>query len=169
VWVHGEALGPANPALRAQPGTPAVFVFDTELIEGRTATSGGHHAGVAPVPLAPRRLRFLRECLAELPVSVREGDVAAELLSAAAAAGADGIITSRAVDPRFATISARLAAALPLRILEPEPFVDLPWHGPGAPDLRRFSRYWRRAEPRVWGEVHPAFPGCAASTASLGI
>jgi deoxyribodipyrimidine photo-lyase len=102
-------------------------------------------------------------------VSVREGDVAAELLSAAAASGADGIITSRAVDPRFATIAARLAAALPLRILEPEPFVDLPWHGPGAPDLRRFLRYWRRAEPRVWGEVHPAFPGCAASTASLGI
>ena len=169
VWVHGEALGPGNPALRAYPEASAVFVFDTELIEGRTATSGGHGVGVAPVPLAPGRLRFLRECLAELPVCVRKGDVAAELLSAAAAAGADGIITSRAVDPRFATISARLAAALPLRILEPEPFVDLPWHGPGAPDLRRFSRYWRRAEPRVWGEVHPAFPGCAASTASLGI
>jgi hypothetical protein len=29
--------------------------------------------------------------------------------------------------------------------------VDLPLSGPGAPDLRRFSRYWRQAEPRVWG------------------
>ncbi len=145
VWVHGEALGPANPALRAHPAAPALFVFDSELIEGRTATTGG-------AALAPGRLRFLRECLAELPVAVREGDVARELLAAVAAAGADGLVTSRAVDPRFARIAAQLAPALPLRILEPEPFVDLPWDGPRAPDLRRFSRYWRRAEPRVWGE-----------------
>jgi deoxyribodipyrimidine photo-lyase len=152
VWVHGEALGPANPALRAHPGAPALFVFDRELIEGRTATTGGHgEAGGGPFPLAPGRLRFLRQCLAELPVAVREGDVVRELLAAAAAAGADAIVTSRAVDPRFAAIAAPVAAALPLTILEPEPFVDLPWDGPRAPDLRRFSRYWRQAEPRVWG------------------
>jgi deoxyribodipyrimidine photo-lyase len=151
LWVHGEALGPANPALRAHPGSPAVFVFDTELIDGRTATTGGQGVGVVPVPLAPGRLRFLRECLSELPVSVREGDVVAELLEAAATVGADGIVTSQAVDPRFGAIAARLARALPLRILEPEPFVELPWNGRGAPDLGRFSRYWRRAEPRVWG------------------
>jgi deoxyribodipyrimidine photo-lyase len=35
--------------------------------------------------------------------------------------------------------------------LEPEPFVALPLQGRGAPDLRRFSRYWRQAEPLVWG------------------
>jgi deoxyribodipyrimidine photo-lyase len=151
VWVHGEALGPANPALRAHPEAPAVFVFDTELLAGRTATTGGH-PGDEPVPLAAGRLRFLRECLAELPVEVREGDVASELLTAAAAAGADAIVTSRAVDPRFSAIAQRLAAALPLHVLEPEPFVDLPAHGRGAPDLRRFSRYWRKAEPLVWGE-----------------
>jgi deoxyribodipyrimidine photo-lyase len=152
IWVHGEALGPANPALRAHPGAPAVFVFDSELIAGGTATTGGHlNGGATPQPLAPGRLRFLRECLAELPVSVREGDVAAELLAAAASTGADGLVTSRATDPRFALIAARLAQVLPLRILEPEPFVVLPDQGPGAPDLRRFSRYWRQAEPLVWG------------------
>jgi deoxyribodipyrimidine photo-lyase len=155
VWVHGEALGPANPALRAHSGALAVFVFDTELIEGCTATTGGQGGG-APVPLAPGRLRFLRECLAELPVEVRQGDVAAEVLAAATAAGADGVVTSRAVDPRFAGIAQRLAAALPLQVLEPEPFVDLPQTGPGAPDLKRFSRYWRKAEPLVWGAAaHP--------------
>ncbi len=143
LWVHGEALGPANPALRAHPGAPALFVFDEPLIQGRTTTTGG-------APLAAGRLRFLRECLAELPVAVTQGDVAAELLAAASACGADGIVTSRAVDPRFSAIANRLAAALPLRILEPEPFVALPHTGPGAPDLRRFSRYWRRAEPLVW-------------------
>ncbi|MFN5696844.1 MAG: hypothetical protein ACK486_07410, partial [Cyanobacteriota bacterium] len=58
---------------------------------------------------------------------------------------------SQAVDPRFGVIANRLAAALPLQLLEPEPFVDLPLTGAGTPDLRRFSRYWRRAEPLVWG------------------
>jgi deoxyribodipyrimidine photo-lyase len=86
-------------------------------------------------------------------VQVREGDVAQELLQAAAAQGCDGIVTSRAVDPRFAAIATQLAAALPLRILDPEPFVALPLTGPGSPDLKRFSRYWRRAEPLVWGEA----------------
>jgi deoxyribodipyrimidine photo-lyase len=151
VWVHGEALGPANPALRAHPAAPALFVFDTELIQGRAPSSGGHPAvGGSPQPLAAGRLRFLRDCLAELPVQVREGDVANELLTAAAAQGCDGIVTSRAVDPRFAAIATRVAAALPLRILDPEPFVDLPLVGRGAPDLRRFSRYWKRAEALVW-------------------
>ncbi|MFM7636006.1 MAG: FAD-binding domain-containing protein [Cyanobacteriota bacterium] len=151
IWVHGEALGPSNPALKAHPGAPAVFVFDTELLSGRAASSGGHPAvGGAPQPLAAGRLRFLRECLAELPTELREGEVASELLAAAAARGCDGIVTSRAVDPRFGLIATRLASALPLQILEPEPFVELPLQGPGSPDLGRFSRYWRRAEPRVW-------------------
>ena len=150
VWVHGEALGPANPALRAHPEALALFVFDQELIEGRTATTGGQ-AGGAPVPLAPGRLRFLRECVEQLPVQTRHGEVVAELLAAAAAAGADGLVTSQAVDPRFATIIERLAAVLPVRVLEPEPFVALPRSGPLSPDLRRFSRYWRKAEPLVWG------------------
>ena len=151
LWVHGEALGPSNPALKAHLGAPAVFVFDTELLAGRSPSSGGHPAvGGAPRSLAPRRVRFLRECLAELPVQVHQGDVAGELLAAAAAQGCDGIVTSRAVDPRFGLIAARLARGLPLHILEPQPFVDLPLRGAGAPDLRRFSRYWRRAEPLVW-------------------
>jgi len=150
VWVHGEALGPANPALRAHPAAPAVFVFDAALIAGTTATTGG-------AALAPGRLRFLRECVAELPVQVREGEVSAQLLAAAAAAGADGIVTSAAVDPRFRVIAARLEAELPLQVLEPEPFVSLPLRGEGAPDLRRFSRYWRRAEPLVWGRPAGVF------------
>jgi deoxyribodipyrimidine photo-lyase len=160
--VHGEALGPSNAALQAHPGAPAVFVFDTELLAGRTPTSAGHPAiGGAPQPLAPGRLRFLRACLEELPVDVREGDVAAELLAAAAERGCDGIVTSRAVDPRFGLIAARVAAALPLHVLDPEPFVDLPLLGPGSPDLGRFSRYWRRAEARVWGEAAQGTSGRA--------
>jgi deoxyribodipyrimidine photo-lyase len=60
-------------------------------------------------------------------------------------------VTSRPVDPRLLRSAARVAAALPVQMLEPEPFVALPFEGQAAPDLRRFSRYWRRAEPLVWG------------------
>ncbi|MFN9646485.1 MAG: hypothetical protein ACK6BG_15505, partial [Cyanobacteriota bacterium] len=66
--------------------------------------------------------------------------------------GGEALVPSQAGVPRFAGSARRLAAALPLRVLEPEPFVALPHQGKGAPDLRRFSRYWRRAEPLVWGE-----------------
>jgi deoxyribodipyrimidine photo-lyase len=154
VWVHEEALGAANPALLAHPDAPAVAVLDADWIAGRAATTAGaasltSHAGEwSP---APGRIRFLRACLAELPVPVREGDVAAQLLAAAEEHGCDGLVTSRPVDPRLLRSAARLAAVLPLQMLEPEPFVALPFEGQAAPDLRRFSRYWRRAEPLVWG------------------
>ena len=155
VWVHEEALGAANPALLAHPDAPAVAVLDADWIAGRAAagTAGAaslaSHAGEwSP---APGRIRFLRACLAELPVPVREGDVAAQLLAAAVEHGCDGLVTSRPVDPRLLRSAARVAAVLPLQMLEPEPFVALPFEGQAAPDLRRFSRYWRRAEPLVWG------------------
>ncbi|MFM7229505.1 MAG: FAD-binding domain-containing protein [Cyanobacteriota bacterium] len=142
LWVHAEALGPTNPALRAHPGARAVFVASGDP----PGTGGG-------VPLAEGRRRFLRECLTELPVAVLEGDEVPVLRQAAAAAGADGIVTSRAVDPRIEAISRELAQTLPVQVLDPEAFVDLPEGGPGSPDLRRFSRYWRRAEPLVWSQA----------------
>ena len=154
VWVHEEALGAANPALLAHPDAPAVAVLDADWIAGRAAAAQGPGSSASPAgegPPAPGRLRFLRACLAELPVPVREGDVAAQLLAAAEEHGCDGLVTSRPVDPRLLRSAARLAAVLPLQMLEPEPFVALPFEGQAAPDLRRFSRYWRRAEPLVWG------------------
>lgn len=169
LWLHDEALGPANPALRAHPGAPALFVFAAASAQGSadqgSAEASAAGAGAAAPALSPLRRRFLIECLAELPqpLLVREGDAVATLLSTAAELGCDGIVTSRAVNPRLALIARRLAAVLPLQVLEPEPFVDLPLAGPDAPDLRRFSRYWRRAEPRLWSAVRvpPAPPAGA--------
>jgi deoxyribodipyrimidine photo-lyase len=138
LWIHHEALGPANPALRTHPGRPALFVLDA-------------------APLSANRLRFLQECAAELPLQQRHGVVAEVLLTAAHAEGADAIVTSRAVDPHIATIAAELdarqrheppARRLPLIALDPEPFVELE----EPVDLGRFSRYWRRAERRVWAQ-----------------
>ena len=144
LWIHAEALGPANPALVAHPGTPAVFVFDRELIV---------QAG-----LSLKRLGFLYECLLELPVTLRHGDVAEEMLAFARRHGADGVVTTAAVDPRFAQLRERIAAQLPVQVLEPEPFVELP----EPVDLRRFSRYWRRAEPVLWARAGAAAPPAPA-------
>jgi deoxyribodipyrimidine photo-lyase len=138
LWIHHEALGPANPALRTHPDRPALFVLDA-------------------APLSANRLRFLQECTAELPLQQRHGVVAEVLLTAAHAEGADAIVTSRAVDPHIATIAAELEALqrhkapaqrLPLIALDPDPFVELE----EPVDLGRFSRYWRRAERRVWAQ-----------------
>ena len=145
LWIHGEALGPSNPALLAHPGRPAVFVFDTALLEGATPAAA----------ISLKRIGFLYECLLELPVTLRQGDVAEQVLAFAQAHGADGIVTSAATDPRFRAICRQLEPHLPLQVLEPEPFVELE----GALDLGRFSRYWRRAEPAVWRRWAKA-PGC---------
>ena len=154
VWVHGEALGPANPALLAHPDAPALAVLDADWIAGHAAAAQGAGSPaflVGELPPASGRIRFLRACLAELPVQVREGDVAAQLLAVGEDHDCDGVVTSRPVDPRLLRIAARVAERLPVQCLEPDPFVALPFEGQGAPDLRRFSRYWRRAEPLVWG------------------
>lgn len=151
LWIHGEAIGPANPALQAYPGRPAVFVFDDALLAGRSPTTADP-AAPQPQPVSLKRIGFLYECLLELPVTLRRGDVVAEVLAFARAHDADGIVTSAGTDPRVAALCARLEAVLPVRVLPVEPFVQLP----GQPDLGRFSRYWRRAEPLVW---HNGAPG----------
>ena len=149
LWIHGEAIGPANPALQAHPGRPAVFVFDAELLAGHSPTTGDPTA--APQPVSLKRIGFLYECLLELPVSLRKGDVATEVLAFARAHGADGIVTSAGTDPRVAAICEALERELPVEVLGPEPFVEL-----NEPvDLGRFSRYWRRAEREVWADWSP--------------
>jgi deoxyribodipyrimidine photo-lyase len=154
LWIHAEALGPANAALRAYPQRPAVFVFDPAAAEEE--------------PWGLKRLVFIYECLLELPVTIRAGDPVTELLAFVARCGADGVVTTRAVDPRLRAITARLAERVPLAVLEPEPLLlaDPEPAGvglasatqAGEPDLRRFSRYWRWAEPRIWGASRPQSP-----------
>lgn len=132
LWIHEEALGPANPALRAWPDAPALFVFDTHWIEANR--------------ISRKRLGFLYEAALDLPLTLRKGDVASEVLAFAQRHDADGVVTSSAVDPRLERIGAAIDAELPLQLLDPEPFVELQ----RPPRLGRFSRYWREAEPVVW-------------------
>ena len=138
LWIHDEALGPANPALRAWPQAPALFVFDADWIRANR--------------ISRKRLGFLYEAALELPVTLRKGDVAAEVLAFAQRHGADGVVTSAAVDPRLQRIADAIEAELPLEELEPDAFVELP----RPPRLGRFSRYWREAESVVWESYSPA-------------
>ena len=79
-------------------------------------------------------------------------DVVAEVLAFANRHGADGVVTSTAVDPRLQKLAAAIEAEVPLQELEPDPFVALP----RPPRLGRFSRYWREAESVVWESYSPA-------------
>ena len=132
LWIHEEALGPANPVLRAWPDAPALFVFDTHWIEANR--------------ISRKRLGFLYEAALDLPLTLRKGDVVSEVLAFAQRHEADGVVTSSAVDPRLERIGTAIDAELPVQLLDPEPFVELP----RPPRLGRFSRYWREAEPVVW-------------------
>jgi deoxyribodipyrimidine photo-lyase len=69
VWLTAESLGDGDPALRAHPEVPAVFVFDEPLLDR--------------LQLSAKRLVFLAETLADLahrrPLEIYRGDPAAEL------------------------------------------------------------------------------------------
>ena len=125
IWIHPYCLSPENPALRAYPGRPAVFVWDDEEIERDQWTL--------------KRLVFIRECLAELPVEIRDGDVETTVRAFAAEHRAETIVTVADASPRIRDLVRRLnAVAIP-----PDPFVDIR----GTVDLKRFARFWKRAEP----------------------
>lgn len=132
LWVHEEALGPRNPALLAWPQAPALFVFDS--------------AWIREASISRKRVGFLYESALALPLSLRKGDVAAEVMAFAKRHKADGVVSSTPVDPRLERIADAIDEQLPLELLDPEPFVALP----RPPRLGRFSRYWREAESVVW-------------------
>ncbi len=134
VWVHGDCLSPKNPALLEYPNAPAIWVWDDALLE--------------EWKISVKRIVFIYECLLELPVTIRRGDVAAEVIAFAKEQGADGIVAAESPSPRFNTICNAIEDALSIEIevWTPEPFVDYE----GYIDLKRFSRYWRVAQQYVF-------------------
>lgn len=130
VWVHGDNLNPGGPALAAYPGAPAIWVWDDELLRAWR--------------ISLKRVVFIYECLLELPVVIRRGDVAEEIIRFAGENDATRVATAAGPGPRFAAVCAGLrAAGLAVEVLEEPPFAltDRPI------DLKRFSRYWSVAGP----------------------
>lgn len=127
VWVHGDALNPQSVPLKANPGAPAVFVFDERLIK--------------EYKLSLKRLVFFYECLLEMPVSIRKGKVAEEVLRFAREHKAERVDTSFSPSPLFAHLADTISESVEeLRVFHSPPFVE-----DGPYDLKRFSRYWRKA------------------------
>ncbi|WP_414564585.1 MULTISPECIES: hypothetical protein [unclassified Anabaena] len=132
VWIHGDCLSPDNPGLQEYPDAPAIWVWDEALIE--------------EWQLSLKRIAFIYECLLELPVVIRRGDVAQEILAFAQEHDADLVVTAASPSPRFNDICDKIERSLKLEVLEIEPFFVYD----GYIDLKRFSRYWKVAEKYVW-------------------
>ncbi|MEM1029110.1 MAG: hypothetical protein AAF928_05875 [Myxococcota bacterium] len=128
LWLHDEALGPDTPALHAFPDAPAVFVFDD--------------AWQRDEQLSLKRIVFMYECLLDLPVEIRRGDVVEEVRAFAQRFGAEEIVAPESPHPRIR----RQGRDLDVRWHEAPPFVRLD----RKPDLKRFSRYWRVAKKSVF-------------------
>ncbi len=133
LWVHGYALNPEHPLFTTHPQAPAIFCFDD--------------AWLTREQISLQRIAFIYECLLDLPVEIRRGDVVEQVLAFAGEHQADGILTTTAVSPGLQQIRQQLAAVLPVWTLDPEPFL----HYDGPLDLKRFSRYWKTAQDYAWG------------------
>jgi hypothetical protein len=136
LWIHGDCLSPYNPALKAYPNTPAVFVWDEALLD--------------QWQISFKRIVFLYECLLELPVTIRRGEIAVEIARFAIEHQADCIVTTESPGPRFKAICKGLRQVTRLEVLPVEPFLSYK----GQLDLKRFSRYWSVAERYAFGGEH---------------
>ena len=117
-WVHDDCL--------FQFGNgPAVYVWDDQYLRSQG--------------WALKRIGFVYECLLELPVEIRRGDTLTEVRRFAQEHGSSLVITMQTPDPRLNA----LTRALDAEVIMAEAFVQLR----GSVNLRRFSQYWRKAEP----------------------
>jgi hypothetical protein len=134
IWLHGDCLSPHHPAFQAYPGATSLWIWDSALLlEWR---------------ISLKRLVFIYECLLELPVTICRGDVVTEISKFAQRQGADKVVTSSSPSPRFKAICQQITTELGLEveILEVEPFIA----HEGDLDLKRFSRYWKVAQPKLF-------------------
>lgn len=132
LWVHADCLTPEHPGLIEYPGAPAVFVWDDVLLEAWD--------------ISLKRVVFIYECLLELPVVIRRGNVTDQVAAFAREQGAGHIVTTDSPSPRFRQIVTALRrGGLRVEVLEVEPFLDYDGHI----DLARFSRYWGVAKKHV--------------------
>ncbi len=138
LWIHTDSLNPAAPIFATCPDAPALFVWDTTASTPTPAPS-------SPAPsISLKRAIFIAECLQQMPpqLEIRTGDPASELLAAAHATQASHIIAQRTPDPRLQAIARTLQTHLSIVWIDPPPFVT----ANRGFDLKRFSRYWQRAQ-----------------------
>jgi hypothetical protein len=133
IWLHEDSLSSNDPALRAWPDAPAVFVLDDAVL--------------AEEQYSLKRVAFLYESAVETPAQIWRGDTVDTLLHVAGVHRATRIVTTESVNPRFGERVARLRPRLPVEVIEADAFVPRTLQT----DLRRFSRFWKKAEPYAFG------------------
>ena len=142
VWVHADRLSPLGEALSAYPESPALFVWDDELL--------------AQWEISAKRITFLHESLAELPVHVSRGMVAEEVARFARAHGASAIATTASPSPRFDEIVLGLERmGLTVQVWPEPPFAvtTVPL------DLTNHTAYWHQIKASAFGhEPGPSQP-----------
>lgn len=135
IWVHGDNLNPYSAAFQAAPGVPAIFVWDDALLE--------------EWQISLKRIVFIYECLLELPVVIRRGDVAEEVVRFAQEHQARRVLTSESPSPRHRLLCQTIIKNMPkgsrLEVLHEPAFVD----DIERIDLKRFSRYWNAVKKRA--------------------
>ena len=136
VWVHGGSLSPTDPALAANPGAPAIFVFDRPFLES--------------TPISFARLQFMFEGALEAvegrPHRVCVGVQSEEIAQYAREVGAQTVCVTDIPSPELGqTVRALEDSGLEVRLFEPE---RLTTFGGSA---RRFSAFWKRVEREVLG------------------
>ncbi|MCL1472108.1 hypothetical protein [Argonema antarcticum] len=133
VWVHGDCLSPDNPGLEKHPDAPAIWVWDDALLE--------------EWQIGLKRIAFIYECLLELPVVIRRGNVAVEVVAFAKEHNADLVVTAESPSPRFDAICHEIERSVQVEVLAVDRFLEYD----GYIDLKRFSRYWKVAERYLFG------------------
>ncbi len=114
IWIHGDCLAPDSPALVRHAGAPAIWVWDDELLE--------------EWQLSLKRIVFIYECLLELPVTIRRGNVADEVVRFAREHSAARVVTINSPSPRFRNIVDEVSREVNVEVLDAEPFLDYDGH-----------------------------------------
>jgi hypothetical protein len=148
VWLFEDSLGPHDPALRAHPGAPAVFVFDDEWLTTH--------------PTSFQRLFFAYESLVETlagregPGEVRRGNVVREVIDFCRHYGVTEIHVTRSRSPAYRRHADQLRANF--IVVEHAPDELISW--PGRPP-RRFMDLWKEALPKLLPPEEDADAGAA--------
>ena len=127
IWLHEDALRADHPVFtRAPQGCTAWFIWDENYL--RT------------VNYSFKRLTFIYETLADLPVEIVRGPYL-ETLATLASYADNTLWVPDTVNPQLTGVIAELAKRFRVNVVEDTPFVHLRKE----PDLKRFFRYWKSA------------------------
>ena len=126
-WIHPDCLSDEW----FTPDDHAVFIFDDAYL----AASGW----------GLKRILFVYETLLELPAEIHRGPVIQTLSALIADGRATGVVTVDTPDPWLRDCIGALGRVTTVDIVPAPCFVELT----GKTDLKRFSRYWAKAEGRL--------------------